>query len=217
MIQKTEPKLSKVDIAAKLLEKAIVTCELKPGSLMAEADLAKMLGLGRTPVREALLRLANENLVQLSRAGVSIPSLDAMKMIMLLELREPIESICIQKAAQRQTAADREQFKAILRRLEPLSANDREGFMVLLTDIHASLAEASKNEFIHSTLRATQGLSRRFWYHFATDEDQTFCSKLYIRLLKALVASDATGALEQSSRLIQYLRKFTTSQIKAMT
>lgn len=216
MIQGTSPKMSKADLAIVRLETAIVNCVLKPGTLMGEAELSEMLALGRTPVREALLRLANENLVQLSRAGVLIPALDANTMLKLLELREPLERVCIQKAAQRQTAADRDRFNAIRHRLEPLPANDRAEFMVLLRDIHTTLAAASKNQFILSTLRATQGLSRRFWYYFAANEDQMFCTELYTLMLKALVAGEEADALEQSGRLIRYLRNFTTTRIEAL-
>lgn len=216
MIHGSAPRMSKADIAAERLEVAIVNCELKPGILLGEAELSEMLGLGRTPVREALLRLASENLVQLSRAGVLIPPLNAITMLKLLELREPLERVCIQKAAQRQTIEDRDHFTEILHRLEPLSVADRDGFMSLLRETHATLAEASKNEFILSTLRATQGLSRRFWYHFAKDEDQAFCTELYSRLLKSLIAANEQDAVNQSSRLIHYLREFTTNRIQAL-
>lgn len=217
MIHGPAPKMSKADIAARRLEVAIVNCELKPGTVLNEAELSKMLGLGRTPVREALLRLSSENLVQLSRAGVLIPPLNAITMLKLLELREPLERVCIQKAAQRHTASDQDQFSSILRRMEPLAPTDRDGFMALLRDTHATLAEASKNEFILSTLRATQGLSRRFWYHFATDSDQVYCTELYSRLLKSLISADEADAVNQSSRLIQYLREFTTRRIQDLS
>ncbi|MHA6346416.1 GntR family transcriptional regulator [Roseivivax sp. CAU 1761] len=216
MSQSSALKLSKADLAAERLETAIVRCELRPGALFAEAELAEMLDLGRTPVREALLRLASDNLVQLSRAGVLIPPLDAVTMLKLLELREPLERVCIQKAAQRQTEVDRRSFEETFKRLEPLPHSDRDGFLLLLRDIHVTLAAASKNEFILSTLRATQGLSRRFWFHFARDEDQDFCTDLYCNLLRALITRDETKATQQSSLLMQYLREFTTSRIDAL-
>ncbi len=208
---------TKAEIAAEMLEAAIVNCDIEPGSVMVEADLVEMLGLGRTPVREALVRLSSENLVRLGRAGIVIPELNAITMLKLLELREPIERLCIQKAILRRTDEDTKRFQQILETLEPLPSDDRSGFMDLLRQIHRALAEASKNEFILSTMKTTQGLSHRFWRYFATDEDQRFCTGLYCRLLTGLVSGDESEPVRQSEALMTYLRQFTRHQMDELT
>ncbi|TCS55628.1 GntR family transcriptional regulator [Primorskyibacter sedentarius] len=212
----TSSRKTKAETAAEMLEAAIVNCDIEPGSIVAEADLMEMLDLGRTPVREALVRLSSENLVRLGRAGILIPELNAMTMLKLLELREPIERLSIQKAVQRHNGADMERFAQILAQLEPLPNNDRTGFMDILRQIHTALAEASKNEFILSTMKTTQGLSRRFWRYFATDEDQQFCTELYCALLQGLLSGDAGIPIKKSSELMTYLRVFTQRQIEAL-
>ncbi|MDO6732831.1 GntR family transcriptional regulator [Marinovum sp. 2_MG-2023] len=207
---------TKAETAAEMLEAAIVNCDLEPGSIVAEADLMELLDLGRTPVREALVRLSSENLVRLGRAGILIPELNAMTMLKLLELREPIERLSIEKAVQRHNSADMERFAQILAQLEPLPNTDRTGFMDLLRQIHAALAEASKNEFILSTMKTTQGLSRRFWRYYSTDEDQQFCTELYCALLQGLLSGDAAVPIKKSSELMTYLRVFTQRQMEAL-
>ena len=166
--------------------------------MIAEAELSEWLGLGRTPVREALVSLANANLLRLGRGGVVIPELNAMTMLKLLELREPIEQLCIQKAVDRQLEADREVFKDLHNRLANIPDNDRFSFMAVLWDIHKAVASASQNEFIHSALRTTQGLSRRYWGHFADAKDQQLAKTIYLSLLKAILVKDADAALGQS-------------------
>lgn len=216
MNQGSTVKRTKSEIAAEKLAAAIVNCDLEPGAVVAEADLMEMLGLGRTPVREALVRLSSENLVRLGRSGIVIPELNAMTMLKLLELREPIERLSIQKAVQRHNSGDMDRFAQILAQLEPLPASDRAGFMDLLRQIHSALAEASKNEFILSTMKATQGLSRRFWRYYASDEDQAFCTDLYCAMLKGLISGNADTPVQKSEELMAYLRQFTKRQMEAL-
>ena len=60
---------TKAALAAEKIEAAIVNCELSPGAVIVEAELTEWLGLGRTPVREALMSLANANLLRLGKGG----------------------------------------------------------------------------------------------------------------------------------------------------
>jgi DNA-binding GntR family transcriptional regulator len=203
-------------MAADQIEAAIVSCELPPGAVIVEAELSEWLGLGRTPVREALVSLANANLLRLGRGGVVIPELNAMTMLKLLELREPIERLCIQKAVDRQTEDDREAFKELQSRLKQIPNDDRPAFMAVLWDTHKAVATASQNEFIHTALRTTQGLSRRYWGHFAGSSDQELAKAIYLSLLEAMLARDANAALGQSQRLTGYLREFTLESMQKL-
>ncbi len=204
-----EKRKTKAALAADKIEAAIVSCELPPGAVIVEADLTEWLGLGRTPVREALVSLANANLLRLGRGGVIIPEINALTMLKLLELREPIERLCIQKAVDRHKEADLEVFKNLYERLRDIPNGDRPTFMSVLWEIHRAIANASQNEFIHSALRTTQGLSRRYWGHFASSTDQELAKEIYISLLDAIIIKDTEKALSQSQKLICYLRDLT--------
>lgn len=61
MNQGNSVRKTKAETAAEMLEKAIVNCDIDPGAVVAEAELMDMLGLGRTPVREALVRLSKDD------------------------------------------------------------------------------------------------------------------------------------------------------------
>lgn len=207
-------KKTKAEIAAEQLEAAIVDCLIEPGSVMTETEISDFLDLGRTPVREALMKLANENLVRLSRAGVVIPELNPMTMLKLLEPRSLIESLCIDKAIDRMDDDDKTQIEKVIVTLSQLNADDRKSFMSVLRQMHHILAQSSKNEFILASIKTTQALSRRFWCYYATAKDQEYCTNLYIRQMKALLIADKDTALKASAELIQYLQDFTKAQLE---
>lgn len=208
-------KKTKAEVAAEKLEEAIVDCLIEPGSVMTETEISEFLNLGRTPVREALMKLANENLVRLSRAGVVIPELNPMTMLKLLEPRSLIESLCIDKAIDRMNEADKREVENVIVTLSHLDADDRNAFMDVLRQMHHILARSSKNEFILASIKTTQALSRRFWCYYATAKDQAYCTDLYIRQMNALLISDKDTALNASAELISYLQDFTKAQLEA--
>lgn len=208
---------TKAEIASERIEAAIVNCELKPGSVLIEAEISEWLDLGRTPVREALVGLASANLVRLSRAGVIIPELNAMKMLKLLELREPIERLCVERAVLRQNSADQDAFRDLQSKLSETPPNARRAFMTCLWDVHKTLASASQNEFIYAALKTTQGLSRRYWGYYATESDQDRATEIYRDLLGAIISHEAAHALAASEELISYLRDFTLVTMDRMS
>ena len=139
-----------------------------------------------------------------------------MTMLKLLELREPIERLCIQKALERQTENDRDSFMALHIRLRDTPNCDRPAFMAVLWDVHRAIATASQNEFIHTALRTTQGLSRRYWGHFADAKDQELAKAIYLALLEAMLAKDADAALGESQNLIRHLRELTLGSMQKL-
>ncbi|WP_291828960.1 GntR family transcriptional regulator, partial [Bosea sp. (in: a-proteobacteria)] len=84
-----QPALSLTEIAYRRLEEAIVTLSLRPGAVLTEAQLIDMVGVGRTPVREALIRLAQQGLVEvLPRKGVVVAGINAIDIMAALDARE---------------------------------------------------------------------------------------------------------------------------------
>jgi DNA-binding GntR family transcriptional regulator len=77
----------------------IVRLELPPGSAVSEAMLSERLGIGRTPIREALQRLARERLVQiLPRRGVIVSDINVKGQLRLIELRREVERLVVRSA-----------------------------------------------------------------------------------------------------------------------
>ena len=90
-----ETEESLTERAYRALEEAIVTLALQPGEVVSEAQLSARLGIGRTPIREALQRLARERLVRiLPRRGIVVAVVDVREQLRLLEVRREIERMC---------------------------------------------------------------------------------------------------------------------------
>ena len=103
--------------AYRAIEEAIVTLDVAPGEVVSEAQLATKLGFGRTPVREALQRLARERLVRiLPRRGIVVAAVDVGEQLRLLEVRREIERLVARAAARRADAAQRARFREIAAR-----------------------------------------------------------------------------------------------------
>src|SRR3979409_1224013 len=93
---------SLTDQAYLQLEELIVTLQLEPGEIVSEAALSGQLRIGRTPIREALHRLARERLVNtLPRRGIVVSEINVGAQLRLLEVRREIERLVARSAARR--------------------------------------------------------------------------------------------------------------------
>ncbi|MFM8239528.1 MAG: GntR family transcriptional regulator, partial [Actinomycetota bacterium] len=98
---------SQADHAYREIRALIVTLDLPPGSVISEPELQARLGLGRTPIREALRTLANERLVEVyPRRGMFVAALDPRDLSSLSEVREETEPFAARLAAERRTDDD---------------------------------------------------------------------------------------------------------------
>ena len=204
------------DRAYQQLEEMIVTLRLEPGQVLSEAQLAEDLGIGRTPVREALQRLASEGLVNvLPRRGVLVSEINLSRQLLLLELRREVERLCARKAAQRATADERDGFRALADDLAAVADNrDDAGFMRLDLQFNRALVQAGRNEFAERAMRRIQGLSRRFWFqHYREVLDLERCARLHADVARAIAQGDADGAATASDALMDYIVEFTRATV----
>ncbi|MEE9576976.1 MAG: GntR family transcriptional regulator [Gemmatimonadota bacterium] len=202
------------------LEERIVTLQLEPGAVLSEATLAKQLGFGRTPIREALQRLAREGLVVIfPRRGILVSEIDVKRQLMLLEVRRELERLMATKATQRTSDAEQERFVAIAQGMEQASVdNDDITFMRLDRELNLLVASAARNEFASRAMGLMHGLSRRFWYfHYKEVADLPLCAKLHADLARAIYQRDAEKAVAASDQLMDYIEDFTRASLDAMS
>src|SRR5438309_111571 len=106
--------LSLTDEAHRKLEEMIATLELRPGAFVSEAELSTRLGIGRTPVREAMQRLAQERLLQiLPRRGCIVSDFRLEDELSVIEVRRPLELLVARAAALRANPEERGRFETI--------------------------------------------------------------------------------------------------------
>jgi DNA-binding GntR family transcriptional regulator len=106
------PKKRAADIAYDAIESMIVSLDLKPGAPIVESELVERTGLGRTPLREALMRMSSNGLIiQMPRRGLIISDIEPAEHMTLVETRRVVERLIAQSAARR---ANPQQRKAMV-------------------------------------------------------------------------------------------------------
>lgn len=198
--------LSLSDRAANRIRELIVTLELPPGAPISERELMERLGLGRTPVREALRTLAQEKLVEVyPRRGIVVSPVDVGDLASLSEARIALESFAARCAAERATPDDREVALALLAELPGADdAHDERALIELDQRIHRHVYRCAHNPFIESTLEEYYVLTLRIWF-LALDRVARLDDAVteHRELLEAIVNGDAPRAGDVMRRHIE--------------
>ncbi|HSS28156.1 MAG TPA: GntR family transcriptional regulator [Usitatibacter sp.] len=194
------------------LEERIVTLRIAPGTAVSEAELSGDLGIGRTPIREALQRLAREGLVSiLPRRGILVSGIDVKRQLRLLEVRRELERLIARSAARRATDEERERFRALAQGFEQSSrVNDDVAFMRIDREFNTLCSAAAHNEFAAGAMALMHSLSRRFWYiHYKQAADMPLTAKLHANIARAIAKGDEAAAQRASDKLLDVIEKFT--------
>jgi DNA-binding GntR family transcriptional regulator len=148
------------------IRELIVTLGLPPGSLVSERDLMERLGLGRTPVREALRALARDCLLEVyPRRGMFVSSVDVRDLAGLSEVRMTLEPRAARLAAERGTDDDRARIAILLQELEHVRDKPDERALIDLDQrIHRHIYECTHNAFLAATLNEYYVLTLRIWF-----------------------------------------------------
>jgi DNA-binding GntR family transcriptional regulator len=155
--------ISIVDLAADraylAIRGLIVSLELPPEAVIDERALMQRLGLGRTPVREALRRLAHEQLVEVfPRRGMFVSGVDVRDLARISEVREALEPEAARLAAARATDGEREQLAALAEEIG--GGGD---LMGLDERVHGAIYKAAHNDLMEKTLNEYYVLALRIW------------------------------------------------------
>jgi DNA-binding GntR family transcriptional regulator len=202
--------------AYRALEEEIVTLRIPPGSVVSEAILSRRLGVGRTPVREALQRLAREWLVVIMpRRGIVVSEIDPIRQLRVLEARREIERFLTRSAAQRATPIHRLQFREIAAGMDDAASNaDDIAFMRLDRAFNLLVLDSAGNEFAASAMSLMNGLSRRFWYvHYKQVADLPLAARLHATIARAIADGDREAAGRSSDALVDYIQAFARATI----
>lgn len=194
--------------AYRTLERMIVTLELAPGSVATEAALIERVGLGRTPVREALQRLAWEGLIDIRpRAGLAIAPLHASDWLRVLDARRGLEIVLARSAARfvRREAVAEFQRAALLMHNAVVAA-DVAAFLEADKALDDVMARAADNPFAARMAAPLQTHSRRFWFRYKAEAGLAESAELHVALIRAIVDGDENGAGLAAEHLMALLR-----------
>jgi DNA-binding GntR family transcriptional regulator len=179
------------------LRDRIVTLRLAPGTVLREDELMRELEIGRTPLREAVKRLALENLVAVQpRSGTYVTSVDAADIVHISEVRAELEAHAAELAARRLDNASRERAEALLEQVRTLDRDaEADALMAFDEAIHRLVWEGSRNPYLIATLERYFALSLRVWY-VVLDRVPDLGSAVFdhAKLLEAILDHDTATA-----------------------
>jgi DNA-binding GntR family transcriptional regulator len=207
---------SLTELAYAHLEEMIVTLKLPPGAAVSETELSQRLGIGRTPIREALQRLARERLVMiLPRRGIMVSEINVKSQLRLLEVRREVERLIARSAARRAMPAERERFRELARLFEKSAkVNDDVTFMRTDREFNDLCLAATRNDFATGAMSLMHSLSRRFWYiHYKQAADMPLTAKLHADMARAIADANEARAAKATDRLLDVIEKFTRDTV----
>jgi DNA-binding GntR family transcriptional regulator len=202
--------------AYRLIEERIVTLDLKPGTVLSEQALAASAKIGRTPIREALQRLAREGLVTiLPRKGILVSEINPRTQLLVLEVRRELERLLSRAGAERATKDQRDALLRIAQGMDQAArTNDDLVFMRLDGELNRLMIDAAHNDYAARSMKLLQGLSRRFWYmHYRMAADLPLCARLHAAQARAIAKGDGTSAARASDKLMDYVESFTRATV----
>jgi DNA-binding GntR family transcriptional regulator len=190
----------------------IVRLDLAPGDVVREDDLQARLGIGRTPIREALQRLARDQFVTvIPRRGMFVSSIDVDDLALLYETRSVLEPYAARLAAPRGMTDDWDEMAEVIETsLRPGLAPER--LMDVDRRCHEIIWSAAGNRFLTDTLDALYAQSDRVWHMYLADVyDTRHAVDEHIELHTILRSGDATAA---AGAMADHLRGF-DEQVRA--
>lgn len=176
----------------------LIMLDIRPGEPINDGQLAQELGVGRTPVREALKRLEIDHLViSYPRRGTFATIVDITELADVSELRRALEPLAAYKAALGASDADRQVLGSLARDIERLGDRqvDKRGLMSYDLDVHRSIYRAAGNPHLEDTLIRLDNLATRIWC-LVLDKVPSVAGHIdeHVDLLDAIVARDADKA-----------------------
>ncbi|HMB60410.1 MAG TPA: GntR family transcriptional regulator [Xanthomonadales bacterium] len=190
-----------------LLEQKLVTLQLQPGTLVSEGDLIEMTRIGRTPVREAIQRLAHQELFQvIPRKGLLVSPVSRSGMLNILETRKPLERLVVHRAALNAKDDQRSELSAIARQLS--TSHERfEEFLKLDHELDILLDACSGNPFTAAALAPLRSHSRRFWFYHRAQIQLSDAIAAHAQMARLVARRDYNGAQKASDAIIGVLER----------
>ena len=193
------------------LENCLVTLEFAPGSIVSEGQLIERVGLGRTPVREAMQRLAHQEFIQvMPRKGLLITPIRRNSMLHVLEARKPLEQLIVYRAALNAKDEQRSGLSAIARTLS-ISHESFEAFLGLDHELDVLLDACAGNPFASAAVAPLRTHCRRFWYFYRNRLQLSDAISAHSKMIRLIARRDYNGAQKASDAVIGVLERLVAS------
>ncbi len=204
------PKRRAADVAYDAIETLLSTLVIAPGSPVVEADITVLTGLGRTPVREALLRMVSNGLVvQQPRRGLVVSSIDLAAHLDVIQTRRALECLIAACSARRAPAEQRQQIVSCAEQMvKTAERGDLHDYM--RTDHALDLVNhvASHNRSAVQCVGPLIVQCRRFWYAYQHEGDVSEGARAHLHLAEGIASGNEAHAVAGANQLMDYLERF---------
>lgn len=205
------------DIAYDRIETMISKLEIAPGSPVVEAELAEMTELGRTPVREALMRMVSMGLiVQQPRRGLMVSTIDVMDHLDVIATRRVLERLIAASAARRATDVQRKALLASAQKMvKAAQRGNLDEYMAADQALDHVNHAACRNR---SAVKAVIPLivqCRRFWYAYQHEGEIAEGAQAHQAMASAIASGNEAEAARGADLLMDYLERFARRVIDA--
>jgi GntR family transcriptional regulator, rspAB operon transcriptional repressor len=198
--------LSLVARAFEEIKEKILTLHFLPGQYLNEGALCALLGLGRTPVHQALHRLQHEGLVEIMpRKGVIVQPDSISEIVRILESRAAVEAELARSAAERGSARDAAELRALAR--ASADGETIDDFIAQDRAFHRKFAEMAANPVLSDFARSLHERSIRYWYlHLWQTMNHKATVRQHSAIADAIARRDADGAAKALREHVDSLR-----------
>jgi DNA-binding GntR family transcriptional regulator len=182
------------------IRRLIVRGEIRPNERLIEVDLADRFGVSRTPVREALQRLASDALVVPARRGWLVREMTIAEIREIYEVREALEAYAARHAAERATEEDIEALTTIIARrsADVPPAGQRALFVEENDAFHDAVVEAARNQRLMRYIRR----NKDYYYN--------------VRLTQLYSAEEINASMSQHARIMDAIKRHAPGEAEEM-
>lgn len=199
------PRKRLADVVYAQLIDAIMRREIGPDDRLVQEKLAAEMQISRTPVREALMRLEQEGVLQVSSSGnFKLYRMDAQEVRELYQSRAAVEGQCARILATNISAKKLEELYKIVEREEAIENETAQAYFEANRNIHRAFVEAAGNRFLLDMFDMIWGKAMAFCL-FAAIENVDFSQSLgaHKELVDVIASGDKTATLEKFMEHIQ--------------
>jgi DNA-binding GntR family transcriptional regulator len=194
-----------------ILEDKLVRLELAPGAVISEGQLIQITGLGRTPVREAMQRLAQQELFHvLPRKGLLVTPVSLPDILHVLEARRPLERLIVYRAALNARDQQRSALASVARELA-IAHDDFEAFIRLDIALTNLLDDCSGNAYASAAVAPLRSHCRRFWYFHRLRMQLSDAISAQSKMARLVARRDTVGAQKAADGVIAGIERLAAS------
>lgn len=193
------------------LKHKILTGEIESQTRLMEIDLAEKMNVSRTPIREAIRRLADDGLVKVEpRRGAYVANISIKDMLDVFEVREDMEGFTAYLAAQRISEEQKRELRKIAEDYKKATdVNDKEAVIQLDEEFHNFIVSCCNNETLTELVKYIQELSLRFRYLYYEDFSLYKATAMqHLRIMEAINSGDADKARLEGDTHVKTLKEF---------